>query len=204
MCRLLPALRLSRDVPAAHRPRRPPPAMMVRLRALLARLRALLLRLLALWIRLRARRLHLLVLWVHLWVRKKWVVVWFVAGLRLGVWYLLVSVVGMWLLRVWVKGRWWMCGVCVWLVLMSLRLRGLLVGGWPCRVFLRTRPAVVPLRMAGVARVCVASGWALRSGTCRPGCALVGAASYTNGLGMALLTPPLVPRAPRPTPDGYG
>ena len=82
-----------------------------------------------------------------------------------------------------------MCGVCVWLVLMSLRLRGLLVGGWPCRVFLRTRPAVVPLRVAGVARVCVASGWALRSGTCRPGCALVGAASYTNGLGMALLSP---------------
>ena len=120
MCRLLPALRLSRDVLAAHRPRRPPPAVMVRLRALLARLRALLarlraplvrlrarslrlrallLRLLALWIRLRAWRLHLLVLWVHLWVRKTWVVVWFVAGLRLGVWCLLVSVVDMWLLR---------------------------------------------------------------------------------------------------------
>ena len=28
---------------------------------------------------------HLLVLWVHLWVWKTWVVVWFVAGLRLGV-----------------------------------------------------------------------------------------------------------------------
>ena len=172
MCRLLPALRLSRAVLAAHRPRRPPPAVMMRLRALLARLRAplvrlrarslrlraLLLRLLALWIRLRARRLHLSVLWVHLWVREAWVVVCFVAGLRLGVWCLLVSVVGMWLLRVWVKGRWWMCGVCVWLVLMSLRLRGLLVGFWPCRVLLRTRPAVVRLRRAGVARVCVASG----------------------------------------------
>ena len=83
VCRLLPALRLSRDVLKAHNPRRPPAAMMVRLRALLARLRALLarlraplvrlralsLRLLALWIRLRAWRLHLLVLWVHLWVR---------------------------------------------------------------------------------------------------------------------------------------
>ena len=77
----------------------------------------------------------------------------------------------------------------MWLVLMSLRLRGLLVGSWPCRVLLWTRPAVVRLRRAGVARVCVASGWALRSGTCRPGCALVGAASYTNGLGMALLSP---------------
>ena len=63
-------------------------------------MRALLMRLLALWIRLRARRLHLSVLWVHLWVRETWVVVWFVAGLRLGVWCLLVSVVGMWLLRV--------------------------------------------------------------------------------------------------------
>ena len=114
---------------------------------------------------------------------------WFVAGLRLGVWCLLVSVVGMSLLRVGVKGRWWMCGVCVWLVLMSLRLRGLLLGSWPCRVLLRTRPAVVRLRRAGVARVCVASGWALRSGTCRPGCALVGAASYTNRLGMDLLSP---------------
>ena len=98
-------------------------------------------------------------------------------------------VVGMWLLRVWVKGRWWMCGVCVWLVLMSLGMRGLLVRSWPCRVLLRTRPAVVRLRRAGVARVCVASGWVLRSGTCRPGCALVGAAFYTNGLGMALLSP---------------
>ena len=77
----------------------------------------------------------------------------------------------------------------MWLVLMSLRLRGLLVGSWPCRVFQRTRPAVVRLRMAGVARVCVASGWALRGGTCRPGCALVGVATCTNGLGMALLSP---------------
>ena len=50
------------------------------------------------------------------------------------------------------------CGVCVWLVLMSLRLRRLLVGSWPCRVLLRSRPAVVRLRRAGVARVCVASG----------------------------------------------
>ena len=68
-------------------------------------------------------------------------------------------------------------------------LRVMLVGSWPCRLLLRTRPKVVRLRTAGVARVCVASGWALRSGTCRPGCALVGAASYTNGLGMALLIP---------------
>ena len=35
----------------------------------------------------------------------------------------------------------------------------------------------------------VAFGWALRSGSCRLGCALVGVASYTNGLGMALLSP---------------
>ena len=89
VCRLLPALRLSRAVLAAHRPRRPAPAVMMRLRALWTRLRAplvrlrarslrlraLLMRLLALWIRLRARRLHLSVLWVHLWVRETWVVV---------------------------------------------------------------------------------------------------------------------------------
>ena len=42
---------------------------------------------------------------------------------------------------------------------------------------------------AGGARVRVASRWALRSGRCRLGYALVGAASYTNGLGMALLSP---------------
>ena len=74
-------------------------APLVRLRARSLRLRALLLRLLALWIRLRARRPHPAVQWVHLWMRETWVVVWFVAGLRLGVWCLLVSVVGMWLLR---------------------------------------------------------------------------------------------------------
>ena len=45
------------------------------------------------------------------------------------------------------------------------------------------------LAAAGGARVSVASRWALRSGSCRLGCALVGAASYTNGLGMALLSP---------------
>ena len=42
---------------------------------------------------------------------------------------------------------------------------------------------------AGGARASVASRWALRSGSCRLGCALVGAAYYTNGLGMALLSP---------------
>ena len=54
---------------------------------------------------------------------------------------------------------------------------------------LRARAAVVRLRTAGGARVSVAFGWALRSGSCRLGFALVGAASYTNWLGMALLSP---------------
>ena len=66
----------------------------------------------------------------------------------------------------------------MWLVLMSLRLCRLLLGSWPCRVLLRTRPAVVRLRMAGVARVCV---WHL-AGRCAVGHA---------GRGVRLWAPPL-------------
>ena len=64
-----------------------------------------------------------------------------------------------------------------------------MIGSCPCQVLRRTRAALVRLRAAGGARVSLAFGWALRSGSCRLGCALVGAASYTNGLGMALLSP---------------
>ena len=83
-----------------------------------------------------------------------------------------------------------------------------MIGSCSCQVLRRTRAALVRLRAAGGARVSLALGWALRSGSCRLGCALVGAAffisccrigyiaspelasaSYTNGLGMALLSP---------------
>ena len=61
----------------------------------------------------------------------------------------------------------------MWLVLMSLRLRGLLAGSWPCRVFLRTRPTVIRLRMAGVARVCGiwlgVAQWDMQAGVCACG-----------------------------------
>ena len=78
----------------------------------------------------------------------------------------------------------WLVMVCLWL------WRGLMIRELPLSgVLLRTRAAMVRLRAAGGARVSVAFGWALRSGSCRLGCALVGAASYTNGPGMALLSP---------------
>ena len=78
----------------------------------------------------------------------------------------------------------------MWLMMVGLWLwRRLTDGSCPCRVLLRTRVVVLHLWAAGGARASVASRWALRSGSCRLGCALVGAASYTNGLGMALLSP---------------
>ena len=78
----------------------------------------------------------------------------------------------------------------MWLVMLCLWLwRGLMIGSRSCQVLLRARAAVVRLWTAGGARASVAFGWALRSGSRRLGCALVGAASYTNGPGMALLSP---------------
>ena len=83
-----------------------------------------------------------------------------------------------------------MCAECVWLMLVDMWLwLGSEAGSCPCRVLLQTRAVMLCLRAAGGARVSVASRWTLRSGSCRLGCALVGAASYTNGLGMALLSP---------------
>ena len=92
---------------------------------------------------------------------------------------------------------------CVWLMLVGVWLwrgSGVALVGWcPGRVLPWSGVALVGCCCdarghavssgAGGARVSVASRWALRSGSCRLGCALVGAASYTNGLGMALLSP---------------
>ena len=101
-----------------------------------------------------------------------------------------VPVVGGVMLWLCMGSRWRVCRACVWLMLVGVWLwRGLEVGSCPGRVLLRTRAVMLCLRAAGGARVSVASRWALRSGSCRLGCALVGAASYTNGLGMALLSP---------------
>ena len=156
-----------------------------------------LLRLLALWlrqwvlgVRLRARRRRLVVLWERFRVQWTRGGVWFVGRLQLVDWRLLVPVVGGVMLWLCMGSRWRVCRACVWLMLVGVWLwRGLEVGSCPGRVLLRTRAVMLCLRAAGGARVSVASRWALRSGSCRLGCALVGAASYTNGLGMALLSP---------------
>ena len=160
------------------------------LRALFLRLPALWLRQWVLGVRLRARRRRLVVLWERFGVQWMRGGVWFVERLQLVNWRLLVPVVGRVMLCLCMASRWRICRACVWLMLVSVWLwRGLELGSCPGRVLLRTRAVTLRLRAAGRARVSVASRWALRSGSCRLGCALVGAASYTNGLGMALLSP---------------
>ena len=239
VCRLLRPGRLAHDGFATCVLRRCPSTVMVRLRALvmrlrarsarlrvlLTRLRAPVLRLLARMLRLRAQVSHLSALWLRRWARRRrlralllrllalwlrqWVLgvrlrarrrrlvvlwarggVWFVGRLQLVGWRLLVPVVGGVMLWLCMGSRWRVDRACVWLMLVGVWLwRGLAVGSCPGRVLLRTRAVMLCLRAAGGARVSVASRWALRSGSCRLGCALVGAASYTNGLGMALLSP---------------
>ena len=77
----------------------------------------------------------------------------------------------------------------MWLVMVCLWLWHEMIGSCLCQVLMRTRAALVRPRAAGGARMSVALGWALRSGSCRLGSAPVGATSYTNGLRMALLSP---------------
>ena len=72
----------------------------------------------------------------------------------------------------------------MWLVMMCMLLwRGFMAVSCSCRVLLRTRAAMVRLRTAGGACVGVTCDYALRSA--RLEFALVGAASCTNGLGLA-------------------